>query len=236
MSSDILALIPLWYVAFLLSTVCHEAAHALVAKWGGDLTAYAGGQVSLDPVPHVKREPFGLVVIPLVTLLTSKGTSMFGWGSAPFDPFWQIRYPRRAALMALAGPVTNFILAILAAVCMHIGLAQGVFQLPSVVAGTQLVSAVSSSGLVEGMATFLSIMFILNVLLGTLNLLPMPPLDGYSVLGLFLPEDVTLKMLNFARSSGFSIFGVLLAFQFFPYVANPVLKIAVRLLYMPLFS
>jgi Zn-dependent protease len=79
-------------------------------------------------------------------------------------------------------------------------------------------------------------MFILNVLLGTLNLLPMPPLDGYSVLGLFLPEDVTLKMLNFARSSGFSIFGVLLAFQFFPYVANPVLKIAVRLLYMPLFS
>jgi Zn-dependent protease len=234
MSSEILGLIPIWYVAFLFSTVCHEAAHALVAKWGGDLTAYAGGQVTLDPVPHVKREPFGLVVIPLVTLLTSKGASMFGWGSAPFDPYWQIRHPRRAALMALAGPVTNYLLAILAAVCMHIGLAQGVFHLPQIVAGTQLVSAVGSSGVMEGLASFLSIMFILNILLGTLNLLPMPPLDGYSVLGLFLPEDLTLKMMSFARSSGFSIFGVLLAFQFFPYVAGPVLRIAVQLLYMPL--
>lgn len=234
MDSEIFALIPLWYVAFLFSTVCHEAAHALVAKWGGDLTAYAGGQVTLDPVPHIKREPFGLLVIPLVTLLTSKGGSMFGWGSAPFDPYWQIRHPRRAALMALAGPVTNFFLAIVAAVCIHIGLAQGVFDLPQVVVGTQLVSAVGSSGIMEGLASFLGIMFILNVLLGTLNLLPVPPLDGYSVLGLFLPEDVTLKMLSMARSSGFSIFGVLLAFQFFPYIASPVLRVAVRLLYMPL--
>jgi len=231
MNSDILALIPLWYVAFLFSTVCHEAAHALVAKWGGDLTAYAGGQVTLDPVPHIRREPFGLLVIPLVTLLTSNGGSMFGWGSAPIDPYWQIRHPRRAALMSLAGPVTNYLLAILAAMCMYVGLVQGGFELPTVGAGTQLVSAVGTSGVMEGFATFLSIMFILNVLLGTLNLIPIPPLDGYSVLGLLLPEDITLKLLALARSPGFSVVGILLAFQLFPHVATPVLRVAVRLFY-----
>jgi hypothetical protein len=50
-----------WYVVLLFSTTCHEAAHALAAKLGGDLTAFHGGQVSLDPVPHVRREPFGMV-------------------------------------------------------------------------------------------------------------------------------------------------------------------------------
>ena len=126
---DFLGLVPIFYVVFLFSTVCHEAAHALVAKWGGDLTAYAGGQVTLDPLPHLKREPFGLVVIPLLSRSTSG--SMFGWGSAPFDPYWQIRYPRRAALMALAGPVANLILACVAAVLMHVGVATGVFAATS---------------------------------------------------------------------------------------------------------
>jgi Zn-dependent protease len=231
MNSDILALIPLWYVAFLFSTVCHEAAHALVAKWGGDLTAYAGGQVTLDPVPHIRREPFGLLVIPLVTLLTSNGGSMFGWGTAPINPYWQIRHPRRAALMSLAGPVTNYLLAILAAMCMYGGLVQGAFEFPTGGASTQIVSAVGQSGVMEGFATFLSIMFILNVVLGTFNLIPIPPLDGYSVLGLVLPEDVTLRLLAFARSPGFSIVGILLAFQLFPYIATPVLRFAVRLFY-----
>ena len=65
---DFIALGLLWYVVFLLSTTCHEAAHALVAKWGGDMTASQGGQVSLNPIPHIRREPFGMVVIfPLLS-------------------------------------------------------------------------------------------------------------------------------------------------------------------------
>ena len=65
MSQEQLALFPLWYVAFLLSLTCHEAAHALVAKWGGDLTAYYSGQVTLNPLPHIRREPFGTVLVPI---------------------------------------------------------------------------------------------------------------------------------------------------------------------------
>jgi len=230
---DFIALVPLWYIAFLLSTVCHEAAHALVAKWGGDLTAYSGGQVTLDPVPHIKREPIGLVVIPLITLFTSHGGSMFGWGSAPFDPFWQIRYPRRAALMALAGPLTNFLLAACAALCMYAGIYLGVFNFSSFGGGMSIVVSLSESGLLEGLATFLSIFFTLNVILGAFNLLPFPPLDGYTILGLFLPEEITLKTIEFARSTGFSFFGILLAYQFFPPVAGYVFGWARWLLYLP---
>lgn len=228
MSSDFIALALIWYVAFLFSTVCHEAAHALVAKWGGDPTAYAGGQVTLDPVPHLKREPFGLVVIPLLSLLASGGASMFGWGSAPFNPIWQIRYPRRAALMALAGPVTNFVLAIAAGVLMHVGIASGLFVI-------DLAPLVTSShgAFYEGAAMFLSILFILNVILGVFNLMPVPPLDGYSVLGLILPEEVFLRLLNVAHSGGFSILGLIVAYQIFPHLVRPVLSTAVHLFMLP---
>jgi Zn-dependent protease len=219
MSQETLAVLPIFYVAFLLSTVFHEAAHALVAKWGGDLTAYAGGQVSLDPIPHIKREPFGLVLMPLLSLMTSN--SMFGWGSAPFDPFWQIRYPRRAALMALAGPVSNFILAVVVAVLMHLGIAAGIFVPISGLGVTSL-----EGGLLEGLGFFLSVMLRLNILLGIFNLLPVPPLDGYAVIGLFLPEDVFLRFLEWVRSPMASLVGFLIALQVLPYLVGPAFSFA----------
>ncbi|MGH9724184.1 MAG: site-2 protease family protein, partial [Candidatus Acidiferrales bacterium] len=63
MNPNTLVLGVTWYIVFLFSTTCHEAAHALVAKLGGDETAARGGQVSLNPLPHIMREPFGMVVI-----------------------------------------------------------------------------------------------------------------------------------------------------------------------------
>jgi Zn-dependent protease len=229
MSSDFFAMALIWYVAFLFSTVCHEAAHALVAKWGGDATAYAGGQVTLDPIPHIKREPFGLVVIPWLCILATHGATMFGWGSAPFDPYWQIRYPKRAAVMALAGPVSNFIIAFFAAIVMHIGISYGFFA-----PGLPVVSA-SGDSFIDGAAMLLSVLFILNVILGVFNLLPLPPLDGYSVLGLFVPERTYLRLLEFARTSGFSGFGIILAYLIFPRVVEPVLAFAKYLFLLPLF-
>src|SRR5215831_2200677 len=58
-----------WYVVFLFSTTCHEASHSIAAKWGGDLTAFHGGQVTLNPLPHMKREPFGMLIVPLLSFL-----------------------------------------------------------------------------------------------------------------------------------------------------------------------
>ena len=70
------ALGPLWYIVFLLAITCHEAAHALAAKLGGDDTAYEAGQVSLNPVPHIRREPFGTVVVPLLSYFLGGAMSL----------------------------------------------------------------------------------------------------------------------------------------------------------------
>lgn len=72
-----------FFAVFLFSTTLHEAAHAWAALRGGDPTAYAGGQVSLDPMPHIRREPFGMIVLPLLTSVTI-GWPM-GYASAPYD-------------------------------------------------------------------------------------------------------------------------------------------------------
>jgi len=80
-----------WYLAFLFSTTLHEASHALVALKLGDDTAHRGGQVTLDPIPHIQREPVGMVVVPIVSYLL--GGWMIGWASAPYDPEWAGRNP-----------------------------------------------------------------------------------------------------------------------------------------------
>ena len=94
-----------WYLVFVVSTTAHEASHALAAYVGGDRTAYLGGQVPLNPLPHIKREPFGMVIMPLLGAF-SYGWPI-GWASTPYDPRWEQRYPRRAAWMAAAGPAVT---------------------------------------------------------------------------------------------------------------------------------
>src|SRR5690242_21552184 len=89
-----------WYGAFLFSTICHEAAHAWSALRLGDDTAARGGQVSLNPWPHVRREPVGMVIVPLLSWFAAGW--MIGWASAPYDRTWARQFPRRAALMAVA--------------------------------------------------------------------------------------------------------------------------------------
>ncbi len=128
MTPEMLSLGPIWYVCFLFALTCHEAAHALAAKIGGDETAARGGQVTLNPLPHIQREPVGTIVVPFLSFMISGW--MLGWASAPYDPVWAERYPKRAAWMALAGPVANFALVILAALFIHLGIGAGVFPNP----------------------------------------------------------------------------------------------------------
>ena len=97
-SVNVLATLPMWFVAFLFSLTCHEAAHALVAKLGGDLTAYHGGQVSLDPIPHIRRHPFGTIIVPIISFFFYGGGWMIGWGSMPLDPSWVMRHDALAEL------------------------------------------------------------------------------------------------------------------------------------------
>ena len=229
LAPELLAIGFLQYVVFLFSTTCHEASHALVAKWGGDNTALDGGHVSLSPLPHIKREPFGMVLMPLIGLAT--GSGLIGWASVPYDPRWAQQFPKRAAWMSLAGPVANFSLAILAALFMRLGLAMGSF-IPLQPSFSHMVGAPPGADIAEGFATVLSIFFSLNLLLGTFNLIPFPPLDGYGILGLFTSERGALKLQEWRmKMGGMAIIGLVIAWQVFPRLFEPLFSAAVNLLY-----
>ena len=229
-TEELLAIAPMWYVAFLLSLTCHEAAHALVADWGGDSTAAAGGQATLNPVPHIQREPFGTVFVPIISLVLAHW--MIGWASAPYDPYWQQRYPRRAAWMALAGPAANLILAVVAAVAIRIGIAAGYlfFPIGACCSFTRVVDGAPDE-ISAAIATFLSILFAQNLLLMSFNLLPVPPLDGHVAVGLFLSERATLKFIDFMRQPGFGLIGLIIAWNLFGRIFYPIFGAGVRLLY-----
>lgn len=226
MQPGTIALAAIWYIAFLFSTTCHEGAHALVAKLGGDPTAFQSGQVTLNPIPHIRREPFGLVVVPILSFFL--GGWMIGWASAPYDPAWQQRYPRRAAWMALAGPAANLSLALLAGIGIRVGILLGAFHAPLAASFTKIVEG-NSEGAASFAATLLSIFFVLNLVLGTFNLLPVPPLDGRTGITLLMSEGAGLRFLAMTQQLGFV--GILLAWLFFSKIFAFVLPLALNLLY-----
>lgn len=222
MDLDTLATLPVWFAIFLFSTTCHEAAHALVAKWGGDDTAAAGGQAGLDPIPHVKRSPFGMVLVPLATFLLNDGRWMIGWASAPYDPLWAGRHPRRAGWMALAGPGANLVLVLVAAAGIHVGVAAGAFSAPQYPA-TDHVVALADGGADLGTLA-LSVLFSLNLLLFAFNLLPLPPLDGSSAIALLLPRDAYEKWQGLFQEPLTAIIGLVVAWQVFGFVWGPLFR------------
>jgi Zn-dependent protease len=214
-----------WYLVFLFSTCVHEAAHAWTALRLGDDTAAKGGQVSLDPVPHIRREPFGMVVVPLLSF--ALGGWMVGWASTPYDPQWARTYPRRAAWMALAGPAANFALVLAAALFIRIGFEWQVFE-PSTRGG--FLHVVAGVGPMDGgwafCAKMLSLTFSLNLLLAAFNLLPVPPLDGSSLPLLMLGDDLAEKYMGLLRQPAFAMFGLVVAWNGFGEVFPGIFRYA----------
>jgi len=219
----------IYYVAFLFSTTVHEAAHAWAAKLGGDLTAYHGGQVSLDPRPHIRREPFGMVLLPLFSTLVSGWP--FGFASAPYDPEWALRQPKRAAWMALAGPAGNLALILLSVIFIRIGVAVGVFHAPHTVSFGHLVGATPGTTW-AAIAFCVGVLFSLNLVLACLNLFPLPPLDGSGVIMLAMSRATANRYQELLwKNQMLSIVGMLLAWKVFHTVFSPIFLGAVNLLY-----
>jgi Zn-dependent protease len=194
-----------WFVVFIFSTTLHEAGHAFAAWKLGDPTAYEGGQVSLNPLPHIQREPIGMVLVPIISFALNGW--MMGWASAPYDPEWAHRHPKRAAIMAAAGPAGNLLLALLSGIVIRlVGTPEG------------------------GIGMTLLILFYLNLLLFVFNLLPVPPLDGSTILPMFMSDDLARRYRDFLHQPMFSLLGLLLAWKVFPYLFSPIQDLAFRLL------
>ncbi len=217
-----------FYVVFIFAVTLHEAAHAWAAKLGGDLTAYYGGQVSLDPIPHIRREPFGMVILPILSVALMGWP--FGFASAPYDPNWARRHPKRAAWMALAGPGGNLLLVLLAGLLIYLGTATSFFIAPASVFFSQ-VTIGATAGAANAVAFVLSVFFSLNLVLLLLNLVPVPPLDGYGALPLVLPESALEAYRGFSRQPMIGWIGILVAWKLFDYIYHPVFLFAVNLLY-----
>ena len=159
-------------VPLVAAIVLHEVAHGAVAYVLGDPTAARAGRLTLNPIPHI--DPFGTIILP--ALLTVTGFGAFGWAKpVPVDPS-RLRNPRRQLLyVGLAGPFTNFGLMAVTAVAAR----------ASYAAYTGDASRIADLPLV---IQFLFMFAFANLLLGLFNLLPIPPLDGSSLIERVLPR------------------------------------------------
>ena len=183
------------FLVLVFSLTVHECAHAWTADRLGDPTARALGRLSLNPAVHV--DPLGTLVFPLIGLLT--GAPIIGWAKPVPVATWRFERPRRDYLMvAAAGPISNLSLALVAALAMR--LLPGAAFAPEPAAGPSVLAPI---------ATIVWSALTINLLLAVFNLLPIPPLDGSSVLAGLLPERLAAG-LDRLRPFGFLLLYALL--------------------------
>ncbi len=229
--AEILPGLLIWYLVFIFSTTFHEFSHAFLAYKGGDLTAYETGHVTLDPSPHIRRSPIGMVLVPIISYVQLGW--MVGFASVPFNAEWGRLHPRRQALMSLAGPCANLLLALVALGTMRALLAAHVFRYAGEGSSTQYVEAISGGAHspLAALAMALGVMLKLNVVLFLFNLIPVPPLDGAGVLSGFFPDTFGSLYARMRQMPAFEFLGLLLAWQVFPYLADPAFQVVLGLLY-----
>ena len=200
------------FIILIFSVILHECAHGLVAERCGDPTARQAGRITLNPIPHL--DPIGSIFLPgimiLMNLVTGSGF-IFGWAKpVPINPY-NLNDPKRDMMwIGLAGPATNFAVALFLAL---------VFRLLAV-----------SSSLV---ATILLYGVVINLILGFVNLVPIPPLDGSRILSGFLPEKYAYK-LSRIEPFGFIIILILLISGLFSFIVMLVYKLSYLLIGVPL--
>ncbi len=169
MSGDMMAALytaSTWIIPVLLAVTLHEAAHGFAARRFGDNTAWMMGRVTLNPLKHI--DPFGTIILPGILLL-ARSPFLFGYAKPVPVNFGALRNPRRdMVFVALAGPGTNIVLAVLSALLFYV-----------------------ASLAPQPLSTWLNLnlwhSILINVILAVFNMLPIPPLDGGRVLTGLLP-------------------------------------------------
>ena len=173
----------------LLGMIVHEVSHGLVARRLGDPTADMLGRLTLNPIPHI--DPMGLLCFVFTSLL---GGFIFGWAKpVPVNPRYFRKPARDMMLVALAGPGSNFLLALL------FGLGVAVLFLIWPEAFINRMSPVQPSATQQFLVLMCTQGILINLCLAWFNLLPLPPLDGSRVVSYFLPMHMALSYARLER-------------------------------------
>ena len=168
----------------LFAITVHEAAHGYVARYLGDNTAWMLGRVTLNPIKHI--DPIGTIAMPLLLYFATSGAFLFGYAKPVPVNFGQLRHPKRDMIwVALAGPASNFVQAILWALLMVALLALGIQE--------RFFIEMCQAGV------------LVNLVMWAFNLFPLPPLDGGRVLAGLLPRGGAQELLARIEPFGFFI-------------------------------
>ncbi|MFA6136017.1 MAG: site-2 protease family protein [Candidatus Paceibacterota bacterium] len=177
-------------VVLIFSAVIHEVSHGVTADYLGDDTARKAGRLTLNPLKHL--DPFGSFMLPLVLYFVSGGSFVFGWAKpVPYNPF-NLKNPKKGSgLIALAGPLSNFLMALFFSLLLVLN-ENFSFGINSI---------------------FIQIAILINLSLMIFNLVPIPPLDGSKILFSLLPQKLSHIANNLERN-GMWLFLIFLFFGF----------------------
>ncbi|MGL1861725.1 MAG: site-2 protease family protein [Pseudodesulfovibrio sp.] len=179
----------------LIALVCHEVAHGYVAYLLGDPTAKSQGRLTLNPLKHL--DPLGTLAFFIV---------QFGWAKPVPVNMRYFKNPRQGMLLtAIAGPGTNFLLAAVFAMVIHI------------LSGMEFMSGSLTEKVIVPLYLISQAGVFVNLILGVFNLIPIPPLDGSNVLAYFLPPKLAWKYMSLSRYGFMILIGVIMLGRFTGY-------------------
>jgi Zn-dependent protease len=190
-------------IILIFSVIIHEIAHGYVALWFGDETALREGRLTLNPIKHI--DPVGSIIFPLITSLMG---FTFGWAKpVPYNPY-NLKNRRIGELsIALAGPMSNILLAIIFGLIIRFTLVDG--------------------EIVSNFVGILSYIVLINLVLAIFNLIPVPPLDGSKILYFFLKNQYSRTRVLLEMYSPLFIFVALFVVW---KIVSPIVPILYRLI------
>ncbi len=188
-----IAIIIFQFIVLMFSAMIHEISHGSVAYILGDRTARELGRMTMDPRKHF--DLWGSLVLPLLLLLASGGRIMFGWAKpVPYNPF-NLKNPKRdPGLIALAGPMSNILMAVIFGLAIRL------------IVGFNIVSLFN-------LIIWFDVIVQINLILAIFNLIPIPPLDGAGILFSFLPRAAE-RLFNVIARYGLFILLIFLLYGF----------------------
>jgi Zn-dependent protease len=189
-------------IILVLSIVVHEVAHGYSAYLFGDLTAKYQGRLTFNPIKHI--DPFGSIILPFLMSLIPGGV-ILGWAKpVPINPYNFTRRRLGEFVTAFAGPLSNMVIAAIFIV---------------------LIRFAGPLGMTPVFVQLSFVIVLINSVLALFNLIPIPPMDGYRILSVFLPVETVEKFEHFAQR-----FGMLLVLFFVFFLWNPVFLVLLSML------